>query len=276
MKKSNLVIILCFVLIIAAVVSVMVFKKGDKAETEESLGTVAYAEEENIPTVGYDAQASESSDNKTAFVEAAPYEEKKKEYKTMPMDDALFIGDSRTVGLEEYGKIEGAQFFCDVGMSVYNIFDNAAKVPSVGKVKLDNLLNDHQYSKIYIMLGINEAGYKVSQTLERYAELIDFVKEKEPDAKIFIMANLHVSNAKSNDGGYITNTALNKLNEGICEIAQEKEVFYLDVNELFDDNKDSLDSSKTGDGVHLYAKNYVEWGQWIVDQSAQIWEENGF
>ncbi|MDD6478252.1 MAG: hypothetical protein PUF48_00330, partial [Oscillospiraceae bacterium] len=57
------------------------------------------------------------------------------------MDDALFIGDSRTVGLMEYAGIDGADYFCTVGMSVYNIHKKPVSVPNVGKVTLTELLN---------------------------------------------------------------------------------------------------------------------------------------
>lgn len=281
MKKSNLIIIISFILVIAVAASFMLFKKsGSSNSAENEIGTVAYAESGEIPTVGYgDKETDGHKEAKKALFESEPTKEKNqepREYKTMPMDDALFIGDSRTVGLSDYGKIEGAEFFSDVGMSVYNIFDKNVKVSSVGRVSLKTLLENNEYSKIYLMLGINEAGYEIAQTVEKYEQLVDFAKEKEPDAKIFIMANLHVSNAKSSSGSYINNKTLDKINEGISAFAQKDNVFFLDVNELFDDNNRGLAPSKTGDGVHLYAKYYVEWGKWIVDRSAQIWEENGF
>lgn len=278
MKKSNLIMIISFVLVIAVAGSFMLFKKSDKGDNSQlDLGTVAHADSGEIPTVGAE-NSDDHSGSKKALFESERVEKKEeepREYKTMPMDDSLFIGDSRTVGLSDYGKIEGAEYFSDVGMSVYNIFDKGVKVTPHGYVTLKELLENNEYNKIYLMLGINEAGYEVDKTVEKYEKLVDFVKEKQPDAKIFVMANLHVTNAKAS-GSYINNKTLNKINEGISAFAEKDNVFYLDVNELFDDNNGGLAPSKTGDGVHLYAKFYVEWGKWIVDQSAQIWEENGF
>ena len=278
MKKSNLIIIISFVLVIAVAGAFMLFKKSDNAANEDSgLETVAHADSQEIPTVGVE-NPDDHSDSKKALFESEKVEKKEeepREYKTMPMDDSLFIGDSRTVGLADYGKIEGAEYFSDVGMSVYNILEKGVKVSPYGYVTLKDLLQKNDYNKIYLMLGINEAGYEVDQTVEKYEKLVDFIKENEPDAKIFVMANLHVTNAKAS-GSYINNKTLNKINEGISAFAEKDNVFYLDVNELFDDNNGGLAPSKTGDGVHLYAKFYVEWGKWIVDQSAQIWEENGF
>lgn len=36
-------------------------------------------------------------------------------------DDALMIGDSRTVGLKEYGTLGNATFYCDSGLSIYEL-----------------------------------------------------------------------------------------------------------------------------------------------------------
>ena len=98
------------------------------------------------------------------------------------MDDALFIGDSRTVGLCEYGEIPGADFFADVGMNVFNIYKKTVSVPTVGKVTLTQLLTNKKYGKIYIMLGINEIGYPFDSLIAKYKELLDFVSEKQPGA----------------------------------------------------------------------------------------------
>ncbi len=43
------------------------------------------------------------------------------------MTDVLFIGDSRTVGLSEYGDLGNADVFADSGMSVFNLLDRKKK-----------------------------------------------------------------------------------------------------------------------------------------------------
>lgn len=87
----------------------------------------------------------------------------------LDMSNALFIGDSRTVGLMEYSGLE-SDFFASVGMSVYNVEDEEVSVPNVGKVTLDQLLSNREYDTIYLMLGINELGYDMDQTVDVYTE----------------------------------------------------------------------------------------------------------
>ena len=210
MKKSNIVILVLFITVIGVLGSVFLIKNNPKDDT--ALGVTAFAEEEELPTVGY-SETQSSGGSKNAFVVSdEPAEKESVEYRTISMDDALFIGDSRTMGLLEYAEIEGASYFCDEGMSVYNIYDKNVQVPGVGKTSLEGLLSNNSYGKIYIMLGINEVGYKINQTIERYENLVDYVSEKEPDAEVILMENLHVTKHKSESGSYVNNKNLNKIN----------------------------------------------------------------
>lgn len=177
--------------------------------------------------------------------------------------DALFIGDSRTVGIAEYGTIKNATYFANTGMSVYNIWSQKIDISSVGKVSLDELLDKQNFGKVYIMLGINEIGYNMSQTAKKYQELVKYVNTKQPKAIIYLQANLHVTKEKSDSDKSINNTRINKLNSAISKMANKKNIFYLDVNSIFDDSSGNLRADYTSDKVHIYGKYYKQWTEWI-------------
>ena len=272
MKKSNLVTLLSLCFIIVAVILFMFLGKapsaGSGTETESNSTT-----QSNIITTPKDTSEDISSTKTEDSSEASTSITDNITSKTnnnISMDDALFIGDSRTVGLMEYAGIDGADYFCTVGMSVYNIHKNSVSVPNVGKVTLTELLNSKKYGKIYIMLGINEVGYKISSTVEKYSELIEFIKDKQPNAVIFIQANLHVTKSRSDSDKVVNNTAINGLNAELAKLADGKSKFYLDANILFDDKTGGLSSDKSEDSTHLYAKYYSEWGRWIIRQTASL------
>lgn len=190
------------------------------------------------------------------------------------MSGALFIGDSRTVGLMEYAGLEEADFFCTVGMSVYNIQKKSVSVPGIGKITLTELLSRRQYRHIYVMLGINEVGYKISNTVAQYRKLLSLIQSSQPEARLFIQANLHVSKSRSDKDAVVNNQAIDALNKELSRLADGTTVFYLDVNPEFDDAQGGLAADKTEDGTHLYAKYYRTWGAWIAQQTAvQIGEE---
>ncbi len=133
------------------------------------------------------------------------------------MEDTLFIGDSRTVGLLEYAGIEGATYFATIGMNVYKANTEEVSVPGVGKLTLPKLLARRQYTRICVMLGINELGYPLTSTVKKYGELIDSIQMAQPEALIFIQANLHVTKERSEKDEVINNPKIDALNERASE-----------------------------------------------------------
>lgn len=182
-------------------------------------------------------------------------------------NDALFIGDSRTVGISEYANIKGASFFATTGMSVYDVQKEKIAFSNLGTVTLEELLNAKKYGKIYVMLGVNELGYPRSATVTKYKELITLIQSKQPEAIIFIQANLHVTKKLSEKDKTYNNVNIDALNQEFAKLADNQTLFYIDVNSIFDDGKGNLDEMYSGDGSHVYAKYYKTWGEWIATQA---------
>lgn len=265
MKKSNLITLISFITIIVFLILFMLFLKTLAENAKQTdIGNSKQTDFVASPSQSIQHTLPDSSKTAKSSQRAS---ETKNSNTSIKMDDALFIGDSRTLGLSEYAGIKGADFFSNVGMSVYNIHKDTVSVPTVGKVTLTELLTNKNYGKIYIMLGINELGYHFNQTIGKYQELIEFIQKKQPDAIIFIEANLHVTKERSASDDVVNNLAIDKFNTTLSELVDGKTLFYLDANTLFDDSEGNLSSDKSADTTHLYAKYYAEWGKWIITQS---------
>lgn len=276
MKKS----ILFFIIIILVLIGVFTIKSSIK-NSDSNLNivledqTTALSNEninENKQQEDYvnnfqNEKQIEHINNKTESKKNSKHEKQTvgKEY----FDDALFIGDSRTVGISEYGDLNNATFFANTGMSVYNVFEKNVSVPKVGKLKLKQLLNYKKFGKIYIMLGINELGYNQEKTLKKYKDLLKFIQEKQSNAIIYIEANLHVTAERSNKDKTINNININKINNEISQLADNEKIFFIDVNEKFDDENGNLSSNYTQDNVHIYAKYYKEWSDWLSQNTVK-------
>ena len=272
MKKSNLVTLSSLCILIVTVIMFMLFWKTSSAVSDTKTESSSTTKSDIITTPKdtsegvSSAKTEDNSETKTSKTDSIT----SKPNSNTSMADALFIGDSRTVGLMEYSGMDGADYFCTVGMSVYNIHKKPVSVPNVGKVTLTELLNGKKYGKIYVMLGVNEVGYKFSSTAEKYSELVEFIKDKQPNAVVFIQANLHVSKSRSDSDKVVNNIAINGLNTELSKLADGKSIFYLDANILFDDEAGGLSADKSEDGTHLYAKYYREWGEWIIRQTSSL------
>ncbi len=183
---------------------------------------------------------------------------------------SLYIGDSRTVGIAEYAGIKNADFYANVGLSVYNVFKDKAQVKGVGKVSITKILSSKKYAKVYLMIGINELGYNYDKTIKRYREFVSYIRKLQPDAKVILQANLHVTKKRATGDKIINNKMINRYNKSIEAIADGEDIFYIDANSIFDDKAGDLSASMTSDGVHILAKYYKKWGQWIVKETADI------
>lgn len=264
MKKSN---IITFVLLLVVTAGVLIYAVCSGHDNPAAVPT---DEPTEIPT-----QEVKPTDTlkPTKPVETKPAETKapkpSKDLTPVSLNDTLFVGDSRTVGIREYSGLKGADFFCSVGMNVFDVTGESLSVDGVGNVTLSQLLSKKQYSKVYIMLGINEVGYPHSSVVDKYSKVLDLIKEKQPNASIIIEANLHVSKSRSDSDKVVNNASINDLNTKLSALADGRKVFYIDANTIFDDASGSLSSDMTSDGTHLYAKYYPTWVEWISTETAK-------
>lgn len=181
--------------------------------------------------------------------------------------DAAFIGDSRTVGLYEYGGLEEtATFYASTGLTVHKLFtEKIVAVPGQKKkITVEEDLAQRQFAKIYLMIGINEMGTgTVESFLEKYAECVEHIRELQPEAVICLQSILRVTEERSEQGDYITNEGIDARNEGIAAMADNEHVFYLDVNEVVCDETGALTADYTHDGVHLKAQYIALWKDYL-------------
>ncbi|MGN0334584.1 MAG: GDSL-type esterase/lipase family protein [Lachnospiraceae bacterium] len=181
-------------------------------------------------------------------------------------DDALFIGDSRTIGLSEYGFLNTADYFAVSGMNLYSLDKETITIDGT-EYSFSQLLEAKDYKKIYLMLGINELGYDFDQTLKKYTALVDTLKASEPDAVIYVCANLHVTKTRSDENKIYNNQNIDRFNAKVAELADDHTIFYLDVNELFDDEEGNLKQEYTYDNAHVLGKYYVTWCEWLCTKA---------
>lgn len=180
-------------------------------------------------------------------------------------DDVLFIGDSRTVGLRDYARLGEAEYFASIGMSVFDVFDVWAEDRPFGTKKLDYVLENRSYGKIIIALGLNDCGEGQELIMEHFQKLIDYVHEKQPEAKIILHGIITVGRRKAQEAWYFGIDNLYQLNEGMKLLADGETVFYMDANEWVADEEGYLPDEWSGDGCHPYATGYKDWSLWILD-----------
>ncbi|NLL45426.1 MAG: hypothetical protein GX250_01280 [Clostridiales bacterium] len=175
--------------------------------------------------------------------------------------DAAFLGDSRTDGFKLWSGIRGADIFSAKSITVYNIFTSKEIKLKDGTLgTLLQALEQKEYNKVYIMLGINEIGYTPSSFYTGYSKVIDSVMESQPDAIIYVQAIIPVTKSLSESSTIYNNSRVESFNEMLTQLCAEKGAHYLDTYSAFADDDKALPEDASFDGVHL-VKGYCE--KWL-------------
>ena len=188
-------------------------------------------------------------------------------------DDALFIGDSRMVGLSQYCQDIDARatFYAKKSLSIYNIRDDKwIETEDGDEISLAEALETNHFSKIYIMVGINELGRGDENDFRQaYQDVINQIQSAEPDAYIFINSIMHVSKEKNETDELYNNTNINIRNDAIKSLEDKQNIFYLNINEAVDDEEGNLDAETTTDGVHLKGACYEPWHEYLLSHGVE-------
>lgn len=184
-------------------------------------------------------------------------------------DDAVFIGDSRTEGFMLYAGPSEASYLTAVGLMVDTIFTEPYIRQGEKKVTVMDALAGMDFSKVYLMLGVNELGWVYSSIFqEYYGRIVDAIREINPDAVIYIQSILPVTAAKAASSFY-TNTRIQEYNGLLQELCQEKEVYYVNVAEAVADGDGCLPEEDTFDGVHLLPDACKLWMEYLTTHTVE-------
>ena len=186
----------------------------------------------------------------------------KYEYKDVDADyfaTSLFIGDSRIEGLHHYSGWDKAYFAYKTGLSVFNMMSETLNTND-GKCTLSEVLENYTFDNIYIMIGINELGSgTVSDFADKYKENLETIRSLQQDARIIILGIMYVTKEYSDSSDVYNNDNINAKNAAIASFANGTDIFYLDMNPAVVDENMALREDISFDGVHLIAKYYYLW-----------------
>ena len=184
-------------------------------------------------------------------------------------DDAVFIGDSRTEGFGMYSGLKNTTVYSEKGVMVDNILKDKVVKMNGTKVTVIDALKSKSFGKVYIMLGVNELGWPYDDVfIDHYRDVIDAIKDVQPNAEICIQSIIHVSKEKDkNPPTYISNKTINRRNELIKKMAEEENVNYLDLNPVLTDRSGYLFPEASTDGIHLNQKYCLVWKDYLLEHT---------
>ncbi len=166
--------------------------------------------------------------------------------------DDLFIGDSISTGLVNYGFLKGSQVFAQVGLNPETAttkeFDGYTAVTKAEELKP---------KRIYIMLGSNGLAYMGNTyMIDQMELLIEQLREVVPDSYIYVLSIPPVTKAHDSEGSE-TMVMVNGYNKLLKELCDDVGVVYLDLcSQLQDSTGYFSDKYAEVDGLHFLGTAY--------------------
>lgn len=163
--------------------------------------------------------------------------------------NAVFMGDSITESLDFYEFVDES---CVIAAKGHTVIDAQADVDKAASLLPEN---------IFILFGMNdlEMGIDGEQFANNYADFIHMLKEKLPEANIYIHSILPINEEVQKEDPLLANTRVEEFNNALINLAQKEEVNYFNIAPLLKENKDLYEP----DGKHTKYQFYELWLDYI-------------
>ncbi len=271
MKRAELgimVVLLCIFI-------VLVIKSGvlgtDTYEEESSRSLTTESSQEDAPGNESQDPAGEVSipdvSDSASMESSAPAEKAELSY----LDAAVFIGDSRTQGLQLGTGLTTPRFLAERGMSIDKMGEDALYELATGQMGTAyDVLGEKTYGKAYLMFGINEIGWPYPEIfIEDYRKLVRKIKELQPGIVIYVQGIIPVSAEKDAEGDVFTNARIAERNQMIKAMAEEENCVYLSPGDALIGENGALQPDASTDGIHLTAEYCELWLDYLLQHTVK-------
>lgn len=164
--------------------------------------------------------------------------------------DAAFLVNSVSQGLDMYdydGLLTRADFYGTEKLTAFDAMDYIRK------------MEDGNYGKVYIGLGVNELWRDMDALRGCYMEMLEELMSYSSDSIIVLMGVPPVSAYKSDTNANYTRELVAEYNEMLLGLAEDWGVWYLDTGSALADEEGYLPSEVTEDGLHFTPAWYQRW-----------------
>ena len=234
-------------------------RSSSSSQSESSSSEASSSSEES---------SSEPESSAVAFGQPVPESER---VTSAYFDDAVFIGDSLTTGIQLYNILPDTTVLASVGININNIFTN--EVISDGNGGQQTILDaakDIQPAKIYTMLGTNGLkGLGPEETVRYYRQLVQQLKADHPDSIIYVQSLMPINEEifAANYGYELTNAEIDECNELLMQMAGDEEVYFVNCAEAIKDENGELPAEFTTDGLHFRGEYYNKWIDYLKEHT---------
>lgn len=186
-------------------------------------------------------------------------------------DGSAVIGHSLMEGFEGFAKVDAdIHFFTATGLSAADASGYSKfTLPDGGTGTLADGLGQKEFSKVYIMLGVNEITISKDRLKENMANLIRIVRDNQPEGiPIYVLNITPTTRAKSDESDF-NQANVKRLNEALAELCEEQKCYLVDLWSCFAGEDGFLPADKSTDGIHLKSTQYQLMADYILSHTVK-------
>lgn len=186
-------------------------------------------------------------------------------------DNSAFIGHSLFEGFRSFSKVQAdIHYFAITGISAKGVNTSSKfKLPNGGTGTLAKGLGQKDFSKVYIMLGINEISTSKDNFKKNMTSIIETVRATQPEGIPIYILEITPTTKKKSDATAYNRANIQRLNGVLAELCEEKECYLVDLWSCFADEDGYLPADKSTDGVHLKASQYRVMADYLLSHTAE-------
>ena len=169
--------------------------------------------------------------------------------------DLLMIGDSITHGWEGQGKKVWQEYYAK--RNAFNIGYSGDRTEHVIWRLQHGEIDTISPQLAVVMIGTNNTGHRQDETAAGIKQILVELKKRKPTMKVLLLA-IFPRGATPDDKLRKINTSINQL---IKAYADDKSVFFLNLNPAFLDDGGRLPKSVMPDLLHPHAAGYRTWAK---------------
>ena len=184
---------------------------------------------------------------------------------TAYFNDAVFVGDSITTGIDLYSSLTNTSVVASTGINLETVLTAQSVRNKAGeKVTIPQAVKELKPAKIYIMLGTNGIDWMtVDQVIAQYEKVFDTLKKDNPDAIFYIQSIPPVTKEKESKSNGLTLKNIKEFNARLLKLAESKKAYFVDVHSALASEDGYLSPDISTDGVHFEASVYVKWIEYV-------------
>ena len=192
-------------------------------ESSESKSSMAEPLSSSQPQSQSESSApdSSSSESKAAEYDYSQPVPESERVTSAYFDDALFVGDSITAGIQSYALMKNASVVAFTGINTDTIMTREVIRNDAGELEtMPQAISRYpDAKKIYVMLGANGIAWIGKDSfVENYGIFLDTIRQQHPNADIYVQSILPVTASKEQSDPQFANSKIQEYSAALLDM----------------------------------------------------------